>query len=234
MAEQDQNIVPMDDQPAKPQYIENQTNNNCQQFYGPISNCVFAMPGATVYQQPAQAPTPKPKAEPKPKPSRSPRTPKPKPAKTKEHGVERDTFSCSKHITPNHLKLLLQQLQEVGWVSTSSNDADFRALFSGKVSSCEIIWTGEVGLGTLKELFNAMLDEQLISLPGGARSVNSVLENHFVDASGHFVSDLNSSLPADSSFQTINKLVEILKVRLKTDDIQKEFNDLESWDPSYH
>lgn len=174
------------------------------------------------------------KADSKPKPARSPRSPKPKSAETKEHGVERDTFSCSKHITPNHLKLLFQELQQAGWVSSRSNEADFRALFSGKASSCEIIWTGEMGVGTLKELFDTMLDEQLISLPGGARSVNSVLENHFVDANGNFVSDLNSSSPAESAFQTIYRLVDILKVRLKTDDVKKEFDELETWDPSYH
>ena len=41
-------------QPQKPEYIERQENNNCQQFYGPISGCVFAMPGSTVNMQAAQ------------------------------------------------------------------------------------------------------------------------------------------------------------------------------------
>ncbi len=45
-------IQPMEDQPAKPVYIEKQENHNCQQFYGPVSGCVFAMPGATVNQYP--------------------------------------------------------------------------------------------------------------------------------------------------------------------------------------
>ena len=31
-----------------------QTNHNCQQFSGPISGCVFAMPGAIVNQSPVQ------------------------------------------------------------------------------------------------------------------------------------------------------------------------------------
>lgn len=31
-----------------------QTNENCQVFNGPISGCVFAMPGATVNQSPVQ------------------------------------------------------------------------------------------------------------------------------------------------------------------------------------
>ena len=48
-------IVPMDDQPAKPVYINEQHNHNCQQFYGPVTGCVFAMPGANVYQQPESA-----------------------------------------------------------------------------------------------------------------------------------------------------------------------------------
>ena len=49
-------IQPMEDQPAKPVYIEKQENHNCQQFYGPVTGCVFAMPGATVYQHPEPAP----------------------------------------------------------------------------------------------------------------------------------------------------------------------------------
>ena len=43
---------PKDDQPAKPVHIERQENHNCQQFYGPVTGCVFAMPGARVNQYP--------------------------------------------------------------------------------------------------------------------------------------------------------------------------------------
>lgn len=32
----------------KPEYIENQVNNNCQQFFGTVTGCVFAMPGSHV------------------------------------------------------------------------------------------------------------------------------------------------------------------------------------------
>ena len=57
-------LLPMDDQPAKPVYINEQHNHNCQQFYGPITGCVFAMPGANVNQYPngtAQAASSSPK-----------------------------------------------------------------------------------------------------------------------------------------------------------------------------
>ena len=49
-------IQPMEDQPAKPVHIEKQENHNCQQFYGPVTGCVFAMPGATVNQYQGAAP----------------------------------------------------------------------------------------------------------------------------------------------------------------------------------
>lgn len=45
-------IQPMEDQLEKPVYIHEQHNNNCQQFYGPVTGCVFAMPGAVVNQYP--------------------------------------------------------------------------------------------------------------------------------------------------------------------------------------
>ena len=57
-------LLPMDDQPAKPVYINEQRNHNCQRFYGPVTGCVFAMPGATVNQYPngtAQAASSSPK-----------------------------------------------------------------------------------------------------------------------------------------------------------------------------
>lgn len=47
-------IMPMEDQPAKPVYIGKQENHNCQQFFGNVNGCVFAMPGAVVNQYPAE------------------------------------------------------------------------------------------------------------------------------------------------------------------------------------
>lgn len=41
----------------KPEYIGKQENNNCQQFFGPVSGCVFAMPGSHV-TMPSEKPSP--------------------------------------------------------------------------------------------------------------------------------------------------------------------------------
>lgn len=38
----------------KPTYIKEQHNHNCQQFFAPVSSCVFAMPGANVTQHAQQ------------------------------------------------------------------------------------------------------------------------------------------------------------------------------------
>jgi len=52
---EDKNTNPIEDQDRVTK-IENQTNNNCQQFFGPVSGCVFAMPGSHVTQ--TTSPTP--------------------------------------------------------------------------------------------------------------------------------------------------------------------------------
>lgn len=39
------------DKAQKPEYIEHQENHNCQQFFGPVSGCVFAMAGSYVTMQ---------------------------------------------------------------------------------------------------------------------------------------------------------------------------------------
>lgn len=43
------------DKLQKPDYIEHQENHNCQQFFGPVTGCIFAMPGSNVTSQTPQA-----------------------------------------------------------------------------------------------------------------------------------------------------------------------------------
>lgn len=153
----------------------------------------------------------------------------------KEHGIARDTFSCAGHITVPYLDVLLQDMIQDKWLSNRTSQPEFRELFSGKASACEIVWTGEVGLGSLKKLFSTMKKEGFIKLPAGARSVNSVLENHVVDTQGHFITGLNSSSEAaGKSLQTIQKYISLLKTRVQKDDFDKMFSDLEQTDPSHY
>lgn len=41
--------IMQENHPYKPEYIQEQNNTNCQQFYGEVRGCVFAMPGSNVY-----------------------------------------------------------------------------------------------------------------------------------------------------------------------------------------
>ena len=57
----------------KPTYINEQHNNNCQQFFGPISNCTFMMPVATPSSK-KKSSMAKPKTKTEKKPSAKPMT----------------------------------------------------------------------------------------------------------------------------------------------------------------
>lgn len=66
-----------------------QTNENCQVFTGPISGCVFAMPGATVNQSPVQT------------------------VQQEQSGDEEDT------ITPDQLARAILKVQHLFWANSS-------------------------------------------------------------------------------------------------------------------
>lgn len=227
------NIVPMDDQPAKPQYIENQTNNNCQQFFGPISGCVFAMPGANVTQQmaPSQpaANTTKTKAE-KPKHEKS-ALPKlsSKPASNKSR--EQRTFT-KRGILDAHLQLLFRELIKYDWITSDNSVEDFMDLFSGNLSDCTITWgrdnadSPKYGKGTLVYLFQHLANiSEVISVPKGC-TIPNILMGHFVDKDGNFLTNLdNGDRPNDKAAQEILEFEKILKANANRQGRRTAHND---------
>lgn len=44
-----ENTIMQENHPYKPEYIKEQKNYNCQQFYGDMHGCVFSMPGSHVH-----------------------------------------------------------------------------------------------------------------------------------------------------------------------------------------
>lgn len=193
-------------------YIETQINN-----YGNTQSSAGAV------MPPKQAKSKQADGKPKPKILTAP---------DKEHGVKRDTFEGK--IISEKFVLLLLNLKLIGWVSNQTSESVFRELFSGKSSDCEIVWTGKQGLGTLKKLFNAMLIQKLIDLPAGARSVNSVIENHFVDKNGCFLTGLNKSKESGADKQRIESLIREMKEPVSENTIKERFKEYSSSkDPSY-
>ena len=89
---------------------------------------------------------------------------------TKEQKLPKEreimTFSRKSSVTDGHLAVLFMKLTEDGWIE--GNDADFKALFSGKRDAdCALTWTAKYGKGTLVDLFKKLVAEGLIFVADG-------------------------------------------------------------------
>lgn len=113
-------------------------------------------------------------------------------------------------ITKGHVTLLYQHLMNIGWIPKNTPADDFQKLFSGKACVCKITWTGG-GKGNLRELFRIMREQQLITIPGN-NGLEPVLESHFVDKEGNYLTSLNSSgNGARKSLPIIDECIRILQ-----------------------
>lgn len=119
----------------KPTYIKEQHNNNCQQFFGPISNCQFIMPAPAVQEarQPKKA---KPKRATQPKATPSKTTP-PKTLKYYQHG-NKGLLRKQR----NRVDMLYKLWVRLGWIDRNTDPDDFDAFFEGEPRHCNITWTG--------------------------------------------------------------------------------------------
>lgn len=119
----------------KPTYIKEQHNNNCQQFFGPISNCQFIMPAPAVQEarQPKKA---KPKRATQPKATPSKTTP-PKTLKYYQHGHKGLLRKQRERVS-----MLYKFWVRLGWIDRNTDPDDFDAFFEGEPRHCNITWTG--------------------------------------------------------------------------------------------
>lgn len=163
----------------KPHYIREQHNHNCQQFFGPITNCVFTMPTA--------------KATSSPKPPRTPAVARPTASDIQAAKAadmrELMTFRTKGALDAN-LALLYMQMVKDGWIDSRTSTDDFLALFSGKRSECKIIWAGKYGKGTLVFLFQYLEIQGCITIDRGF-TIPNILMGHFVDTKGRFLTRLD-------------------------------------------
>ena len=120
------------------------------------------------------------------------------------------TFGRKSGVTDGHIVLLYQKLVKEGWIE--GNEADFKALFSGKRDEdCELVWLGKYGKGTLVELFKQFVSAGLVTVAGGF-TISSILEGHFRDTDGHWLTGLDKGNAAnDKALPVINECVKLLK-----------------------
>ncbi len=225
----------MNDQPARPQYIREQHNSGCQQFFGPVTGCIFAMPGANITQQTAGVPVSAVSQDTTKKPRVTPRVPK---METDAEMTKRELMTFSKNgILDAHIRLLYASMTANRWIDTRTTETDFLDLFSGRRCECSIIWAGTYGKGTLVMLFCQMIAEGLVSIPKGF-TIARVLEGHFTDKSGKFLTNLDHGDPcAAKALPEIKEFIRILKTRAgsrgyETDDYCTGYD--EGYDPYDH
>ena len=120
------------------------------------------------------------------------------------------TFGRKSGVTDGHMTLLYQKLVKEEWIE--GNEADFKALFSGKRDeNCELTWKGMFGKGTLVELFKRFVAERLITVAEGF-TLPAILEGHFKDANGAWLTGLDKGNSAnDKALPIITECVKLLK-----------------------
>lgn len=149
-----------------------------------------------------------------------------------QHGVEYPVFSKGYGVTDDHIKALYRLLTARGWISTQTKEVDFLRLFSGKSNDCEIIWTGQdklgdnkpttLGISALYVLFKNMFDEGLITTSSKAQKVGPILEMHFVDTDGHFLTNVsNVSTTSAKANDYISQILNTMRMRPSSENIQR-------------
>ena len=190
-----------------PANIHEQHNTNCQQFFGPVTGCVFAMPGANVYQTPSSTKTMDSTGSPTVKKTdssskKSSSLPDVSAAKIKKARQNKKTAARelmtfrSRGVHEQCLKLLYQQMVKDEWIEARTTCNDFIELFSGDRSEGIIYWSGKYGKGTLVCLFRLMEVEGLIEYDE-VFTLPKILMGHFVDTNGQALTNLDNGDPAN-------------------------------------
>ena len=197
-------------QPAKPQYIHEQHNHGCQQFFGPVTGCVFAMPGANVYQTLSSTKTDSSSKKSSSLPDVS--AAKIKKARQNKKTAARELMTFrSRGVHEQCLKLLYQQMVKDEWIEARTTCNDFIELFSGDRSEGIIYWSGKYGKGTLVCLFRLMEVEGLIEYDE-VFTLPKILMGHFVDTNGQALTNLDNGDPAnEKAGREMQDYIKILK-----------------------
>ena len=203
--------------------IQEQNNNDCIVINGSVKDCTIIMPAAT--------PSTKKTSSKKGGSNSSSTTTAPKPEK--QHGVEYPVFSKGYGVTEYHIKALYLYLTRRGWISTQTKEVDFLRLFNGEDNDCEIIWTGQdklgknepkhLGISALYLLFKNMADEKMITTGSQSERVGPILETHFIDIKGHFLTNVsNINKTSKKANDYINKILATMRLRADHTFIQKK------------
>lgn len=113
-------------------------------------------------------------------------------------------------MTEAHLTLLYMKLCKEGWID--GNEADFKALFSGKRDEdCQLTWKEPYGRGTLFELFRQIINAELAEVADGY-TLSAILEGHFKDPQGQWLTSMDKgNNPNSKAMPVIQECIKMLK-----------------------
>ena len=149
------------------------------------------------------------------------------------------TLKRRSKVLDGHLTLLFQKLTKEGWID--GFEANFKNLFSGqRDENCQLTWTGLYGKGTLVELFKQLIKAELIDVPAGF-TLSSILEGHFMDKQGHWLTGLDNGDPAhNKALPVIQECISLLKISPDVDrddldeDFRSEYDEYDQQDMHWH
>ena len=148
------------------------------------------------------------------------------------------TFKRKSNVLDAHLTLLFDKLTKAGWIE--GDEADFKALFSGKLDDdCLLTWKDVFGKGTLVELFKQMVAAKLIIVPEGF-TLPAILEGHFKDVKGNRLTGLDKGNgPNTKALPFIYECVKIMKLSPNDDyqddeDFQSVYDSFDHQDMNLH
>lgn len=149
----------------KPTYIHEQHNNNCQQFFGPITNCTFTMPAA------------------RPSANRKPKAPKQKNPSENKSGSKPMTLKYFTHGNKGvirkqekRLALIFEKWNEWGWIGNETTTGDFDSFFEGEPRHCNITWKANTTVLTF--LLQELLKQSYITKQT-RQSASSMVKEQF-------------------------------------------------------
>lgn len=146
----------------KPTYINEQHNNNCQQFFGPISNCTFMMPAAQPSKKKTTAASPKAKRG---------ISGKPMTLKYFKHGNNGVLMKQRKNVHQ-----VFNMWNRWGWIDAQTSPDDFDAFFEGEPRHCNITW--KVNSTILTIMLQDLLKQSYIEKQTGC-AAKSLVELQF-------------------------------------------------------
>ena len=79
-----------------------------------------------------------------------------------------------------------------------------------------------LGVSALYVLFKRMTDEKLVSIGNKSNRIGPILETHFVDTEGRFLTSVsNIKKTSILAEDYIEKILKMMKTRMSTDDIRR-------------